>query len=120
MTYSRDIRLLVCKRIAAGATHRAVAAEFDIAPSTAGRIARQGVERPRPTIKRRRRLDAYRETLLAWIEDRNDMTLKEMSERLFSQFGIHVALATLSDWWRAQGYTYKKRKRLPANIAARM
>lgn len=120
MTYSNDIRRLVCKRIESGATHREVAAEFGLAPSTAGRFAKEGFDSDRPKIKRKRRLDAYRTTLLAWVEERRDMTLREMAERLFCQFGLRFSRSTISDWWLAQGYTYKKRRRMPTNKTAQM
>lgn len=67
----------------------------------------------------RSRLDPYEAYLLGLIEDRADITLAEMVERLDADHGVRVQLSTLWSFLRKRGLTYKKRPRTRASRAAR-
>jgi transposase len=83
---SRDLRVRVLKAADEGASVRQAAARFGVGISSAIRwIARaKTCERtPRPQGRRRgSRLDGYADFIVGMIEERRDITLNEMVERL--------------------------------------
>jgi transposase len=91
---------------------RQAAARFGVGVSSAIRwIARAkiGELTPRPQGRRRgSRLDGFADFIVGMIEDRKDITLNEMVERLEAECSMRIARSALSDWLRGHGWTFKK------------
>jgi transposase len=111
-TLSKDLRLRVLKAADEGASARQVAARFGVGISSAIRwIARAkiGEQTPRPQGRRRgSNLDGYADFIVGMIEERKDITLNEMVERLDTQRSMRIGRSALSDWLRGHGWTFKK------------
>lgn len=107
-----DLRSRVLKAADEGASARQSAARFGVGVSSAIRwIARAkiGELTPRPQGRRRgSRLDGYADFIVGMIEDRKDITLNEMVERLETERSMGIGRSALSDWLRRHGWTYKK------------
>jgi transposase len=57
-----------------------------------------GETTPRPQGRRRgSRLDAHADYIIGMIEERNDITLNEMVERLLAERSMRIGPSTLSD-----------------------
>jgi transposase len=68
-----------------------------------------GETTPRPQGRRRgSRLDAHADFIIGMIEERKDITLNEMVERLLAERSMRIGRSTLSDWLRGHGWTFKK------------
>ena len=102
----------------------AVGGRLCIGEATVGRWARQYrrtgsvAARPRGNPGRSR-LDPHEGYILGLIEDRADITLAEMVERLDADHDVRVQLSTLWSVLRKRGLTYKKRPRTRASRAAK-
>ena len=109
---SEDIRSRVLKASDAGLSARQAAARFEVGISSAIRwIARAkiGELTPRPQGWRRgSRLDAHKAFIVGLIEERKDITLNEMVERLAAERSVRIGRSALSDWLRRRGWTFKK------------
>jgi transposase len=107
-----DLRSRVLKVAAEGVSARQAAARFGVGVSSAIRWigrARLGETTPRPQGRRRgSRLDAHADFIVGMIEERKDITLDEMVERLLSERSMRIGRSTLSDWLRGHGWTFKK------------
>jgi len=107
-----DLRSRVLKAAAEGASARQAAARFGVGVSSAIRWigrARLGETTPRPQGRRRgSRLDAHADFIVGMIEERRDITLDEMVERLLAERALRIGRSTLSDWLRSRGWTFKK------------
>ena len=111
---SSDLRLRMVRGIAAGKSRRAVAAQFEVAPSTAVRLqaryaatgsvepARQG----RP--KRSGKLAHYREILIDQVKAQPDITMPELAVWLEARQGVKVDPSNLSKFLRKEGFSYKE------------
>ena len=100
--------------IASGKTRRAVAAQFEVAPSTAVRLqqryertgsvepAKQG--RPSGSGK----LGAHREAIIAKVKEQPDITIPELAVWLEEGHGVRVDPSNLSKFLCKQGFNYKK------------
>lgn len=111
---STDLRLRLVRGVERGQSRRAVAAQFEVSPSTAVRVqsryektgsvepARQG--RPKDSGK----LGAYRGFLVAAVEARPDITMPALAARLEAAFGMKVDPSNISKFLRRLGYSYKK------------
>lgn len=112
MTISEDLRIRIVRKIEAGLSRHKAAALFEVSVSSAVRFAKQfeeeGTVAIRPRAPRQRRLDPYGTDIHHWIEQKPDMTLEEISARLFEQHGLTAATSTVDDWLRANGLTFKK------------
>jgi transposase len=110
--YSDDLRERVLKEAEQSSARRA-AARFGVSAATAVRWmarARLGERSARPWGGRRgSRLDAHAEAVETMIQDRKDVTLDEMVERLTVERGLHLGRSALSAWLRRRGWTFKKR-----------
>lgn len=110
--YSEDLRERVLKETERTSARRA-AARFGISAATAVRWAaraRLGERSARPWGGRRgSRLDAHAEFVEAMIQDRRDITLDEMVERLAIERGLHLGRSALSAWLGWRGWTFKRR-----------
>ncbi len=107
-----DLRSRVVKAAGEGASARQAAARFGVGISSAIRWigrARMGETTPRPQGRRRgSRLDAHADFIIGMIEERKDITLNEMVERLLAERSMRIGRSTLSDWLRGHGWTFKK------------
>lgn len=111
---SNDLRRRMVRGIEGGKSRRAVAAQFEVAPSTAVRVmgryeatgsvepAKQG--RPRGSGK----LGPHKEFLLAQVKRKPDITMPELAAVLEAERDLKVDPSNLSKFLIAQGYSYKK------------
>ncbi|MDK4718922.1 MULTISPECIES: IS630 family transposase [Rhizobium] len=109
---SDDLRLRVLKASAAGMSARQAAARFGVGISTAIRWiarAKEGEPTSRPQGWRRpSALDAHEAFVVELIEDRRDITLNEMVERLSVDQQVRISRSALGAWLRGRGWTFKK------------
>src|SRR3546814_13851629 len=99
---SSDLRLRMVRGIASGKSRRAVAAQFEVAPSTAVRVqvryaatgsvepAKQG--RPRGSGK----LGPYRQALVDKVKAKPDITMPDLAVWLEARHGVSVDTTNLS------------------------
>jgi transposase len=57
------------------------------------------------------RLDAHADFVFGMIDERKDITLNEMVDRLEAERSVRIGRSTLSDWLRGHGWTFKKSPR---------
>ncbi len=119
--YSLDLRRRVIEAIEGGLSTRAAARRFSIGISTAGAWYRQwratGDFRPgRQGQPPGSKLDAVEAFILGLVEERKDISLSEIVERLIEEHGVRAAPSTVWHFFAKRGITYKKRRRmLPSN-----
>ena len=111
---SNDLRQRMVRGIAAGTSRRAVAAQFEVAPSTAVRVqaryaatgsvepAKQG--RPKGSGK----LWPYREAIVDKAQAQPDITMPDLATWLEAQHGVTVDPSNLSKFLCKEGFSYKK------------
>lgn len=111
---SNDLRQRMVRGIAAGKSRRAVAAQFEVAPSTAVRVqaryaatgsvepAKQG--RPKGSGK----LGPYREAIVDKVKAQPDITMPDLATWLEAQHGVTVDPSNLSKLLCKEGFSYKK------------
>jgi transposase len=111
---SYDLRLRIVRGIASGKSRRAVAAQFEVAPSTAVRVqarfaatgsvgpARQG--RPRGSGK----LAPCQEAILDKVTAQPDITMPDLAAWLEATHGVTADPSNLSKFLCRHGFTYKK------------
>jgi len=111
---SSDLRLRMVRGIATGKSRREVAAQFEVAPSTAVRVqqryertgsvepAKQG--RPRGSGK----LGAHGEAIVAKVKDQPDITMPDLACWLEESHGVRVDPSNLSKFLCKAGFSYKK------------
>jgi transposase len=119
---SQDLRLRLVRGIAAGKSRREVAAQFEVAPSTAVRVqaryaatgsvapGRQG--RPAGSGK----VGAHRQAILDKVVAKPDITMPELGAWLEREHGVRIDPSNLSKFLCREGFTYKKS---PAGLGAR-
>lgn len=111
---SKDIRSRMMRGIAAGKSARAVARQFEVAPSTASRLKRHVEEtgsiapRPQGKPKGSGKLEPYRDFLIARVLEKPDITMPELARVLQEEHGVTADPSTLSKLLCAAGFTYKK------------
>ncbi|HET9961919.1 MAG TPA: IS630 family transposase [Nitrospiraceae bacterium] len=110
---SGDLRSRVLKASDEGMSARQAAARFGVGVSSAIRWiarARIGELAPRPQGRRRAsRLDAHEAFIVGMIEERRDITLNEMVERLLAEQSVTISRSALSAWLRGRGWTGEKK-----------
>ena len=111
---SNDLRLRIVRGIASGKSRRAVAAQFEVAPSTAVRVqaryaasgsvepSRQG--RPKGSGK----LGPYRAAIIAKVEARPDITMPDLAAWLEAEHAVRADPSNLSKLLCRHGFSYKK------------
>jgi transposase len=115
-SYSRDLRVRFLDAVAAGASARAAGRRFALAPTTAIRWAKAWRERGEQNARPRGRqpgqgakLAGHAAFLLGLIEEeRRDITLHEVAERLAGERGMTAAASTIWRFYAQQGITFKK------------
>jgi transposase len=115
-----DLRTRLLAAIDAGMSRRAAADRFGVAPSTAIRWEAQRrmtgdfAAKPQGGDMRSRRVEEYREEILALWAACKDITLDELRLKLAGA-GLVVANATLHRFFVRHGITRKKRLATPLN-----
>jgi transposase len=111
---SSDLRQRMVRGIASGKSRRAVAAQFEVAPSTAVRVqlryavtgsvepAKQG--RPRGSGK----LGPYRQAIVDKVKAQPDITMPDLATWLAADHGVIVDPSNLSKLLCRAGFSYKK------------
>lgn len=109
---SSDLRLRMVRGVSSGKSRRAVAAQFEVAPSTAVRVqaryaatgsvepARQG--RPRGSGK----LEPYRQAIVDKVKAKPNITMPDLAAWLEAQHGISADPSNLSKLLCQEGFTY--------------
>jgi transposase len=128
-SYSQDLRVRFLRAIATGASARAAGRRFELSPTTAIRWAKAWRERGERSARRRGRqsgqgakLAAHAAFLLDLLEERRDITLHEVAERLVGERGIAAAPSTIWRFYAQRGITFKKdraRRRAAAHAGRR-
>lgn len=116
---STDLRVRMVRGIAAGRSRRSVAAQFEVAPSTAVRVqaryaATGSVEparlgRPKGSGK----LGPYRDAIIEKVKARPDITMPDitmpdLAAWLEADHGVTVDPSNLSKLLCREGFSYKK------------
>jgi transposase len=113
---SDDLRCRLLKASGAGMSARQTAARFGVGVSTAIRwIARAKIGELAPRRQgwhRASRLAAHEAFIVGLIEERKDVTLNEMVERLAAERSVKIGRSAVSAWLRGRGWTFKKRPRM--------
>lgn len=112
--YSSDLRERLVRKVEAGASRRAAAEQFDVAPSTAVRLYAQykasgSIEpnklgRPPGSGK----LGPHRDFILDRVKRTPDITMPELAALLEAERDIKVDPSNISKFLSAAGYSYKK------------
>lgn len=111
---SVDLRRRVVEAVAAGASCRAAAARFEVGISSAIRwVARARTRGDLPPDKRggnvrSHRIDEHRDLILGWIEEKPDLTLAEVAERLDETVGYRPLPSIVCRFFQRHGVTRKK------------
>jgi len=112
--YDQDLRdRVIATGSAEGGSARAAAAQFGVGIATAIVWVRRFREEGESVARRQgkpkgSKLDAHEKFLLALIEDKPDITLREMVEKLKRECGADAGKSTLSRFFLERGFTYKK------------
>jgi len=111
---STDLRERIVRGVASGESRRAMAARFEVAPSTAvklqQRYERTGSIEPAPRGRARNsgKLGPHRDWLVAEVEAKPDVTMPDLAAKLKDERGVTVDPSNISKLLCREGYTYKK------------
>ena len=112
--YSKEFRRDVLAACDAGEGTRSVALRFNVSESWVRRIKQerreQGKIAPLSTRRRRKIWEPYAEWLLAKLDERPDIYLRELQAAAQAELGWEVSDVTLSRACRALRRTRKKRR----------
>lgn len=123
-SYSQDLRWRVVAFVDAGHSRRAAAAHFDVSVSfvvklmAAFRLTGSCAAKPEGGW-RYTKLDPHREFLERRIAEQPDLSMMELSQEM-AERGVKIDQASLSRWYRRNGYSFKKKAFSPANRTGRM
>lgn len=124
MVYSKEFRREVLAACDAGEGTRAVALRFNVSESWVRRIKQERREQGKvaPHAKRRRRKvwEPYVSWLLAKLDERPDIYLRELVVAAREELGWEVSDVTLSRACRALRRTRKKRRVCQPNSGVKM
>lgn len=124
MVYSKEFRRDVLASCDAGEGTRAVALRFNVSESWVRRVKQERREQGKvaPHAKRRRRKvwEPYATWLLAKLDERPDIYLRELVVAAREELGWEVSDVTLSRACRALRRTRKKRRVCRPNSGVRM
>ena len=121
---SVDLRERVVAAVAAGASCRAAAARFGVSAASAIRWAalakEAGSVAPGPLGGDRRsaRIETHAPLILRLVEQKSDMTLKEIRAELANE-GVSAGIGTLWRFFARRRMTWKKSRRTPPSRTAR-
>ena len=121
--YSKEFRRDVLAACDAGEGTRLVALRFKVSESWVRRIKQerreQGKLAPLSTRRRRKIWEPHAEWLLAKLDQRPDIYLRELQAAAKEELGWEVSDVTLSRACRALRRTRKKRRVLPASSSGK-
>lgn len=123
--YSQDLRdRVIDAALKQRLSARAAAERFGIGVATAivwvRRARETGSRAAKPRGQPRgSKLDAHRETILGWINAKDDITIAEIRERLSADHGVTAGVGTVWTFLDRCGLTFKKRARTPASRTGR-
>ena len=122
--FSNDLRKRVIDAVESGMSRRAAAERFGVAVSTAIKWVRRWRQtgnlwpRPQGGDKRSDRIEVYRDEILTLVEERPDMTLAEIADRLERDHGLSVAQSTVWRFLCRHRITFKKNRTRRRTAAA--
>jgi len=123
---SNDLRKRVIEAVDGGMSRRAAAERYGIGEATAIRWVRRwretgswapdkvGPKAPRSPLA------PYKDELIALIDRRPGMTLKQIVDYLAGEPGLKTSESALDRFFARHDITYKKRQRMPASRIGRM
>ena len=76
-------------------------------------MKRGGTVAVKPRPPRKRRLDPYGEDIVRWIKETPDLTLQELSLRLYQTHEVVAPTSTIDEWFRARKISFKKNRTRP-------
>lgn len=111
--YSLDLRRRVVRFVDAGHSRHQAAAHFDVSVAFVVKLVAAwratGSYKPKPEGGwRYSKLDAHRSFLECRIAEKSDITMTELAGE-FARMGVQIDQASLSRWYRRNGYRYKKK-----------
>jgi transposase len=122
--YSKEFRRDVLAACDAGGGTREVALRFKVSESWVRRVKQerreQGKTAPKLTRDRRRSWEPHADWILAQLDKRPDIYLRELQAAAKEELGWEVSDVTLSRACRELKRTRKKRRSSPANATAKM
>ena len=101
-SYSMDLRTRVVAAVASGSSRRNAARQFGVSPSCAVKLlARvQATGSAEPGRRGRRpdsgKLGPFKAILIAWVQEKPDITMPELARRLEQVHGVKVHPSNLS------------------------
>jgi len=123
--YSQDLRdRVIDAALKDDVSARGAAARFGIGVATAIVWVRRARETGGRAAKPRGRpkgskLDAHRAAILGWIDEKDDITIAEIRERLTAERGVSAGVGTVWSFLDRCGLTFKKRPRTPPSRTGR-
>ncbi len=111
---SMDLRTRLVAAVRAGWSCRAAAERFGVSPSCAikllARVRLTGSAAPgrRGRLPGGGKLWPFKADLIGWVEEKPDMTMPELADRLRREYGVVAAPSSLSRLLCQAGWTYKK------------
>lgn len=111
--YSLDLRRRVIRFVDAGHSRHEAAAHFDVSVAFVVKLVAAwratGSYKPKPAGGwRYSKLDAHRSFLERRVAEKSDITMTELAGE-FATMGVQIDQASLSRWYRRNGYRYKKK-----------
>jgi transposase len=117
---SMDLRIRVLAAAGQGLSHREVGERFGVSAASVVRWRalqrEQGEARARPMggDRRSERIEAHKDTILAILEAKSDIAIKELRGALCER-GVVVGYGTIRRFFAPHAITRKKRPFAPAN-----
>lgn len=110
--YSMDLRRRIVRLVESGHSRRAAAAQFEVSAAFVVKLMAafhsSGSFAPKPEGGwRYSKLDPQRDFLLRRLKEKADITMPELASEL-AWVGLRIDPASLSRWFRRNGYRYKK------------
>lgn len=123
--FSSDLRWRVLRAISEGLSTRRAAKHFGVGISTAGEWYRRYRDNGETTARRQgpppgSKLDAHEAFILDLVEERADIALHEIADRLEAERHVSTCPATVWHFFNKRGITFKKRQRMRASSSAAM
>lgn len=111
--YSQDLRDRALKGLFSGRTSLIVAIQLDVSESWVQSVWKRFKTTGETTARKQggcrpARLKPYREEITGWIKEKPDMTLEEMTERLFKEKAVKISISGLSQQLAKWQLTFKK------------
>ena len=119
--YPIELRQRITNAVKAGESRKSVAKRFDVGYATVRnylKLDALGSLEPRKTKKSvtyKKFTLAALDAVKAWLEEKNDLTLKQIQRRLADEFQIHVSQPSIWDRLVAMNLSWKKKRPMPPN-----